>query len=131
MAGTKKYNRREENYNLQEGDDLLPIMKDKGIPIHVDKRGYIFARGFVDTNDNLELTLNGGNIACKHPEGGQSPYTTYYNLTNKASYLYSTTVYDKLFMSFQNYTFLNRFYSITDLPKYERLNKKTKKLNKH
>tara|TARA_R100000152_G_C6781995_1_gene217903 strand:+ start:5355 stop:7571 length:2217 start_codon:yes stop_codon:yes gene_type:complete len=128
MAGTKKYNRREEDYNLQEGDNLLPIMKDQGIPVHVDRRGYVFARGFVDTNDNLELTLNDGHLACKHPEGGQSPYTTYYNITNKPSYLYSTTVYDKLFMSFQNYTFLNRFYSFTDLPKYKRLNKRTKGL---
>tara|TARA_Y100001938_G_scaffold151062_1_gene245594 strand:+ start:8572 stop:10797 length:2226 start_codon:yes stop_codon:yes gene_type:complete len=130
MAGTKKYNRREESYNLKNEDNFLPILKDQGIPVSIDRRGYVHARGFIDTNDNLEFTLLGNTLVCKHPEGGQSAYTTYYNLTNVPSYSYTTIVYDKLYKSFQNYLFTNRTYSAKNSAKYKRLNKRTKNLIK-
>ena len=109
MAGTKKFNRRPELYNRSNEHDLLPLAKEEGIPIHIDRKGYIYARGFVDTNDELEFYVNNGALHCAHREGKQTNYSIHHSVSSVPQYTFSQTFYDVLYQSFQNFVFQSLF----------------------
>ena len=127
MAGTKKYNRIPEKYN-QDSDKYLHIHKDGGIPIKVGKDGKVYARGFVDTNDEIEFSVENGTVRCIHTDQETKNYKISHDIPSVPFYTFSLAFYDVLDQSFQNYVYPNKFYDYKTIPTYTRLHRTTRGL---
>ena len=122
------YFRRDWNDYEKPKEKWEAIATPDGIPVHVSPDGKVHARGFVDTNDNIELYLEDGEIKTRLRTVEANKIIT---VKSTALHQHSFTAYESLFSCFQYYSNATHMYDTKALPlphkKYSLLNHKTKK----
>ena len=109
-------------YN-QKGANELSIGTDNGTPVYITESGKIRAKGFLDSNDDLEFSADGLGVVSRHKVGPYTRSEVTVNTKDNQKFISKISIYHtftKIFKKIIGFTFSAahwRFGLVSGLPK--------------